>query len=45
MAQNVFIITNYSGVDPEVFGNIDNGFIKEPKSIFFRFVISNSKFY
>lgn len=31
MAQNVFVITNYSGVDPEVFGNIDNGFYQRPK--------------
>lgn len=31
MAQNLFVITNYSGVDPEVFGNIDNGFYQRPK--------------
>ena len=31
MAQNVFVITDYSGVDPEVFGNIDNGFYQRPK--------------
>lgn len=31
MAQNVFVITNYSGVDPEIFGNIDNGFYQRPK--------------
>jgi iron complex outermembrane receptor protein len=22
--QNVFVLTNYSGVDPEIFGGIDN---------------------
>ena len=31
MAQNVFVVTKYSGVDPEVFGNIDNGFYQRPK--------------
>jgi iron complex outermembrane receptor protein len=31
MAQNVFVITKYTGVDPEVFGNIDNGFYQRPK--------------
>ena len=31
MAQNVFVITDYTGVDPEVFGNIDNGFYQRPK--------------
>ena len=31
MAQNVFVITDYSGVDPEIFGNIDNGFYQRPK--------------
>lgn len=31
MAQNLFVITNYTGVDPEVFGNIDNGFYQRPK--------------
>ncbi|QCX52276.1 SusC/RagA family TonB-linked outer membrane protein [Elizabethkingia sp. JS20170427COW] len=31
MAQNVFVITKYSGVDPEVFGNIDNGFYQRPR--------------
>ncbi len=30
-AQNVFVITKYSGVDPEVFGNIDNGFYQRPR--------------
>lgn len=25
-AQNVFVITNYSGLDPEIFGGIDNNF-------------------
>ncbi|WP_313504286.1 SusC/RagA family TonB-linked outer membrane protein [Kaistella carnis] len=31
MAQNVFVVTDYSGVDPEIFGNIDNGFYQRPK--------------
>ena len=31
MAQNVFVISKYSGVDPEIFGNIDNGFYQRPK--------------
>lgn len=31
MAQNLFVITKYTGVDPEVFGNIDNGFYQRPK--------------
>ncbi|KFC21948.1 SusC/RagA family TonB-linked outer membrane protein [Epilithonimonas lactis] len=31
MAQNVFVITDYNGVDPEIFGNIDNGFYQRPK--------------
>ncbi len=31
MAQNVFVITDYTGVDPEIFGNIDNGFYQRPK--------------
>lgn len=31
MAQNVFLITDYSGVDPEIFGNIDNGYYQMPK--------------
>lgn len=31
MAQNVFVITDYLGVDPEIFGNIDNGFYQRPK--------------
>lgn len=31
MAQNVFVITKYSGVDPEVFGGIDNGYYQMPK--------------
>ena len=26
-----FVITDYSGVDPEIFGNIDNGFYQRPK--------------
>ena len=31
MAQNVFVVTDYSGVDPEIFGNIDNGFYQRPQ--------------
>ena len=31
--KTLFVITNYSGVDPEIFGNIDNGFIKDQKYI------------
>lgn len=31
MAQNVFVISDYKGVDPEIFGNIDNGFYQRPK--------------
>lgn len=31
MAQNVFVITKYTGVDPEIFGNIDNGFYQRPR--------------
>lgn len=30
-AQNVFTVTRYSGIDPEVFGNIDNGFYQRPR--------------
>lgn len=30
MAQNVFVITKYSGVDPEVFNGIDNGYYQLP---------------
>lgn len=31
MAQNVFVVTDYTGVDPEIFGNIDNGFYQRPQ--------------
>jgi iron complex outermembrane receptor protein len=31
MAQNVFVITKYSGLDPEVFGGIDNGYYQMPR--------------
>ena len=31
MGQNLFVITKDSGVDPEIFGNIDNGFYQRPK--------------
>ncbi|WP_374459614.1 SusC/RagA family TonB-linked outer membrane protein [Chryseobacterium taeanense] len=31
LLQNVFVITKYKGVDPEIFGNVDNGFYQRPK--------------
>jgi iron complex outermembrane receptor protein len=31
MAQNVFVISKYSGIDPEVFGGIDNGYYQMPR--------------
>lgn len=31
MAQNVFVITKYSGLDPEVFDGIDNGYYQMPR--------------
>ena len=31
MVQNVFVVTKYSGVDPEVFGGIDNGYYQVPR--------------
>ena len=31
MAQNVLVVTKYSGVDPEVFGGIDNGYYQMPR--------------
>ncbi|MBV6879550.1 SusC/RagA family TonB-linked outer membrane protein [Epilithonimonas ginsengisoli] len=31
MAQNVFVISDYTGVDPEVNGGIDNGYYQAPK--------------
>ncbi|WP_294212732.1 SusC/RagA family TonB-linked outer membrane protein [uncultured Chryseobacterium sp.] len=37
MAQNVFVITKYKGIDPEVFGGIDNGFYQRPKVYSFGF--------
>jgi len=30
--QNVFTITNYSGLDPEVFGGIDNTIYPRPRT-------------
>ncbi|MBD3615945.1 MAG: SusC/RagA family TonB-linked outer membrane protein [Gracilimonas sp.] len=30
--QNVFVITNYSGLDPEVFGGIDNNIYPRPRT-------------
>ena len=31
MAQNVLVVTKYTGVDPEIFGGIDNGFYQMPR--------------
>jgi iron complex outermembrane receptor protein len=31
MGQNLFVVSKYSGVDPEIYGNIDNGFYQRPK--------------
>lgn len=31
MVQNVFVVTKYTGVDPEVFGGIDNGYYQIPR--------------
>ncbi len=31
MANNVFVITKYSGIDPEVFSGIDNGYYQMPR--------------
>jgi iron complex outermembrane receptor protein len=31
MVQNVLVITNYSGIDPEVGGGIDNNFYPRPR--------------
>ncbi len=33
--QNVFVITNYTGLDPEVFGGIDNNIYPRPRTILF----------
>jgi TonB-dependent starch-binding outer membrane protein SusC len=33
--QNVFVITDYSGLDPEVFGGIDNTIYPRPRTILF----------
>lgn len=33
--QNVFVLTNYSGLDPEVFGGIDNNIYPRPRTILF----------
>jgi iron complex outermembrane receptor protein len=32
-AQNVFVITNYPGLDPEIFGGIDNNFYPRSRTI------------
>jgi iron complex outermembrane receptor protein len=31
MVQNAFVVTNYSGLDPEVFNGIDNGYYQMPR--------------
>lgn len=31
MVQNVLVVTDYSGIDPEVFGGIDNGYYQMPR--------------
>ncbi|NEU08497.1 TonB-dependent receptor [Flavihumibacter sp. R14] len=31
-AQNVFVITNYNGIDPEIYGGIDNNFYPRPRT-------------
>ncbi|CAH0163669.1 TonB-dependent receptor SusC [Chryseobacterium sp. Bi04] len=31
MAQNIFVISKYSGIDPEVYGGIDNGYYQMPR--------------
>jgi TonB-linked SusC/RagA family outer membrane protein len=31
MAQNLLVVTKYTGVDPEVFGGIDNGYYQMPR--------------
>ena len=30
--QNVFVITNYKGIDPEIYGGIDNQFYPRPRT-------------
>jgi iron complex outermembrane receptor protein len=30
--QNVFVITKYTGVDPEIFSGIDNNFYPRPRT-------------
>jgi iron complex outermembrane receptor protein len=30
--QNVFVITKYSGMDPEIYGGIDNNFYPRPRT-------------
>lgn len=32
MVQNVFVITKYKGVDPEIYGGIDNNFYPRPRT-------------
>ena len=30
LLQNVFVLSKYNGVDPEIFGNVDNGYYQRP---------------
>jgi len=34
-AQNVLTVTNYEGLDPEIYGGIDNNFYPRPRSFVF----------
>jgi iron complex outermembrane receptor protein len=34
-AQNLFVITKYSGLDPEIFGGIDGNVYPRPRTIMF----------
>jgi len=31
IVNNVFMMTNYSGLDPEIYGGIDNNFYPRPR--------------
>jgi iron complex outermembrane receptor protein len=35
--QNVFVITKYSGIDPEIAGGLDNNFFPRTRSYFINF--------
>ena len=30
--QNVFVVTKYSGIDPEVYGGVDNNIYPKPRT-------------